>query len=297
MFRWRTDMSKIIRYNDEKTENFIIISEIIGKMEQICIYLNNKINSNFYQSLPKEYLVMKEEISGILEYSKNRLTEHVQALTELYKMGYSTKSYLSPIYILIEDIKIMRADNLDSYMAFCERIKGERFGLKMESHYLINQMTKTAEGLIYSYDLLESMKAEYIQRRKTSSLRRKGINPMLYDIEAAYRLLSKLEDNLDVISISVCDRLDSRPDDSDYMSLLMRATDLSNKLSEARYQISSIMDKMISKSGKGKTINGKSDLSAHDMKLVFELKASRREVESAVKIFSKDVARAFSNKY
>ena len=68
----------------------------------------------------------------------------------------------------------------------------------------------------------------------------------------------------------MCDRLDSRPDDSDYMSLLMRATDLSNKLSEARYQISSIMDKMISKSGKGKTINGKSDLSAHDMKLVFE---------------------------
>ena len=46
-------MSKIIRYKDEKTENFIIISEIIGKMEQICVYLNNKINSNFYQSLPK----------------------------------------------------------------------------------------------------------------------------------------------------------------------------------------------------------------------------------------------------
>lgn len=262
-------MTEITPYFDNHKSNHMRLRESLSKIQQANTHLKNKLNNKLYSSLSEKYKITTGEVADILTYCAEQ--------TELLS------AHLEKIYTERDESEEMIIDTSSALFK-----KSNTHG---EALMLAKNINKLAEALSYADDILESVKSHYIEKRKETALRRKGINPTLYDIESSYRYLSNLEDTLDVISISVCDALDGNPDNGVFMDLLMQATDLSSRLSEARHQISKVMEKMISKSG---TL--RSDFSAHELKMIFDLKRERRALEQAISLYSRQVAKELNAK-
>ena len=256
-------MTELTPYMENYANAYFRLWESMTKIDQAHRHLAKKINNRLYSSLTEKYKVTIDEVACILSYCDEQIKYLNIRVRQLYDNGYHPSVLPTP-----------GQDKATALISQKEDLKGDAL-------MLAKDMKRVAEALAYADDILESLKSRYIEKRKEASLRRKGINPMLYEIEASYRSLSKLEDCLDVVSISVCDALDGSPDSGIFMDLLMQATDLGNRISQSRFQISKVMEKMISKTG-----DMKSDLSAHDLKLIFDLKRDKRELEKAVSRFS-----------
>lgn len=170
----------------------------------------------------------------------------------------------------------------DAVIALMNELSGAR-DKQIAIRAIGSQLAKISEALSYASDILDSIKTHHIESKKRKTLLRKGVNPYVYEVQSTYAHLNKLEDVLDNVSIDLCDALDMMPNNIRLLELLTRSSDLSEAFNAEKARVSSIMDKLIA--------TGKySDITASQMKLVFDIKTKKKQLEKDVITLAQNIA-------